>query len=128
MAEPEARILVVTPGDRRAGPSTPGMVRQEAFAGDRMWSGTARTEPGMVSGWHHHGDYETTIYVLSGALQMEFGPDGSDTVEAGPGDFVYVPKGVVHRERNSSAEPSDLVLVRAGRGESTVNVDGPARA
>jgi len=126
MAERQDRILVVTPEDRRAGPSTPGMVRQEAFAGDGMWSGTARTEPGMVSGWHHHGEFETTIYVLSGALQMEFGPDGSDTVEAGPGDFVYVPKGVVHRERNSSPEPSELVLVRAGRGESTVNVDGPA--
>jgi len=104
------------------------MVRQEAFATDLMWSGIARTDPGMVSGWHHHGEYETTIYVLSGALRMEFGPDGSDTVEAGPGDFVYVPKGVVHRERNSSREPSELVLVRAGRGESTVNVDGPARA
>jgi uncharacterized RmlC-like cupin family protein len=24
-----------------------------------------RTEPGMVSGWHHHGEYETVIYVLS---------------------------------------------------------------
>ena len=125
MAEPQARILVVTPGHRRAGPSTPGMVRQEAFASDGMWSGTARTEPGMVSGWHHHGEYETTIYVLTGALRMEFGPGGSSTVEAGPGDFVYVPKGVVHRESNASAEPGDLVVVRAGRGESTINVDGP---
>jgi uncharacterized RmlC-like cupin family protein len=128
MAEQQGRILVVTPGERRAGPATPGMVREEAFAGERMWSGTARTEPGMVSGWHHHGGYETTIYVLSGALRMEFGPGGADTVEAGPGDFVYVPRGVVHREANPSGEPADLVLVRAGQGESTVNVDGPAPA
>jgi uncharacterized RmlC-like cupin family protein len=128
MAERQGRILVVTPGERRAGPATPGMVREEAFAGERMWSGTARTEPGMVSGWHHHGGYETTIYVLSGALRMEFGPGGADTVEAGPGDFVYVPRGVVHREANPSGEPADLVLVRAGQGESTVNVDGPAPA
>jgi uncharacterized RmlC-like cupin family protein len=128
MAERQGRILVVTPGERRTGPATPGMVREEAFAGERMWSGTARTEPGMVSGWHHHGGYETTIYVLSGALRMEFGPGGADTVEAGPGDFVYVPRGVVHREANPSGEPADLVLVRAGQGESTVNVDGPAPA
>jgi uncharacterized RmlC-like cupin family protein len=125
MADPE-EIVVVTPGRRRPGPSTPGMERQEAFATDRMWSGVARTEPGMVSGWHHHGEYETTIYVLTGSLRMEFGPDGSATLEAGPGDFVYVPKGAVHRESNPSAEPADIVVVRAGQGESTINVDGPA--
>ena len=125
MAEQE-QILVVTPGRRRPGPSTPGMERQEAFATDRMWSGVARTEVGMVSGWHHHGEYETTIYVLTGSLRIEFGPDGSNTLEAAPGDFVYVPKGVVHRESNPSAEPANIVLVRTGRGESTVNVDRPA--
>ena len=119
-------VQVVTPDHRRRGPSTPGMERQEAFATDGMWSGVARTEPGMVSGWHHHGEYETTIYVLTGSLRMEFGPDGSSTLDAGPGDFVYVPKGAVHRESNPSAEPADIVVVRAGRGESTVNVDGPA--
>jgi uncharacterized RmlC-like cupin family protein len=125
MAEPD-EILVVTPGRRRAGPSTPGMERQEAIATDGMWSGVARTGSGMVSGWHHHGEYETTIYVLTGSLRMEFGPDGSTTLDAGPGDFVYVPKGAVHRESNPSAEPADIVVVRAGQGESTVNVDGPA--
>jgi uncharacterized RmlC-like cupin family protein len=126
MAERGDRVRVVRAGERRAGPVTAGMVREEAFATGGMWSGTARTEPGMVSGWHHHGDYETTIYVLSGALRLEFGPGGADAVQAGPGDFVHVPAGVVHREGNPSGEPADLVLVRAGRGESTVNVDGPA--
>jgi uncharacterized RmlC-like cupin family protein len=126
MAEQQDQILVVTPGDRKAGPSTPGMDRQQAVATDSMWSGYVRTEAGMVSGWHHHGEYESVIYVLSGLLRMEFGPDGSNTVEAGPGDFVLVPKGVVHRESNLSAEPGDLIVVRAGRGESTINVDGPA--
>jgi uncharacterized RmlC-like cupin family protein len=128
MAEREDRVRVVRPGERRPGPSTPGMVRQEAFVTGSMWSGTARTEPGMVSGWHHHGGHETTIYVLSGALRMESGPGGAEVVEAAPGDFVHVPKGVVHREGNPSGEPADLVLVRAGRGPSTVNVDGPAPA
>src|SRR5919108_472022 len=39
---------------------------------------------------------------LTGALRMEFGPGGSNIVEAGPGDFVYVPKGVVYRARHGS--------------------------
>jgi uncharacterized RmlC-like cupin family protein len=125
MAEQD-QILVVHPGDRKPGPSTPGMERHQAVATDGMWSGFVRTEASMVSGWHHHGSYETTIFVLTGALKMEFGPDGSTIVEAGPGDFVYVPKGVVHRESNPSAEPADIVVVRAGCGESTINVDGPA--
>jgi uncharacterized RmlC-like cupin family protein len=127
MAERRDEVLVVTPDQRRAGPPTPGMERQEAFATDRVWSGTARTEPGMVSGWHHHGEYESTIYVLSGALRLEFGPGGSSTVEARPGDFVYVPRGVVHRESNPSTEPGDIVVVRAGQGESTINVEGPPK-
>jgi uncharacterized RmlC-like cupin family protein len=101
------------------------MDRQQAFATDRTWSGLVRTEPQMVSGWHHHGDYETVIYVLRGALKMEFGPNGQATVEAGPGDFVYVPKGAVHRESNPSREPAEIIVVRAGVGESTFNVDGP---
>jgi uncharacterized RmlC-like cupin family protein len=46
-------------------------------------------------------------------------------VEAGPGDFIRVPKGVVHREGNPSAQPADIIVVRAGRGESTYNVAGP---
>jgi uncharacterized RmlC-like cupin family protein len=79
----------------------------------------------MVSGWHHHGDHETVIYVLTGSLRMEFGSGGAETVEAAPGDFLHVPRGAVHREANPSAEPADIVVVRAGRGESTVNVEGP---
>jgi uncharacterized RmlC-like cupin family protein len=124
MAERD-RILVVSPSDRKPGPSTPGMERHQAVATDGMWSGVARTAAGMVSGWHHHGEYETTIYVLTGALLMEFGPGGSSTVEAGPGDFIYVPKGAVHRESNPSREPAEIVVVRAGWGQSTINVDGP---
>ena len=120
-------VLIVTPAERKPGPVTPGMDRQQAFATEGTWSGFVRTESGMVSGWHHHGEYETVIYVLSGALKMEFGPNGSNSVEAGPGDFVYVPKGAVHRESNPSAEPADIIVVRAGVGEPTFNLDGPAR-
>ena len=114
MAEQD-QILLVTASDMKPGPSTPGMDRQEAFATDTMWSGVARTDAGMVSGWHHHGDYETTIYVLTGGLRMEFGPGGTSTFEAGPGDFVYVPKGVVHRESNPrGSRPTSSSFAPAG--------------
>jgi uncharacterized RmlC-like cupin family protein len=102
------------------------MVREEAIAIDGLWAGIARTEPGMVSGWHHHGDYETSIYVLSGRLRMESGPGGSEVIEAGPGDFLHVPAGAVHREGNPSEEESQLIAFRAGHGQAVFNVAGPA--
>jgi uncharacterized RmlC-like cupin family protein len=121
-------VLLSSAADRTPGPPTPGMERLQAFETDGHWSGSARTEPGMTSGWHHHGEYESVIYVLTGSLRMEFGPGGADTVEAAPGDFLYVPRGAVHREGNPSAQPADIVVVRAGSGESTVNLDGPPPA
>ena len=90
-----------------------------------MWAGFVRTEAGMVSGWHHHGSYESSIYVLTGSLRMEFGEGGAESFDAGPGDFVFVGKQLVHRESNPSTEPAAIVVVRAGEGEPVVNVEGP---
>ncbi|HXF72603.1 MAG TPA: cupin domain-containing protein [Actinomycetota bacterium] len=111
--------------ERVAGPHTPGMDRFTALASDRVWAGGARTEPGTTSGWHHHGDHESVIYVVSGALRMEFGPGGRERFDAGPGDFVFVGRGEIHRESNPGQGPAELVVVRAGTGGSVVNVEGP---
>jgi uncharacterized RmlC-like cupin family protein len=121
-----ADVYRISSDQRTEGAPTPGMTREEAIATDRMWAGLARTDAGMVSGWHHHGDHESTIYVLSGALRMEFGSGGDEVLDAGPGDFVYVAAGAVHRESNPTGEVSDLIVVRSGTGEPVVNVDGPA--
>lgn len=105
---------------------TPGIVREQAIGVKGLWAGLARTEAGMISGWHHHCAYETSIYVLSGRLRMESGPGGAEVVEAVTGDFIHVPAGAVHRESNPGATESRIVVVRAGEGPPTVNVDGPA--
>jgi uncharacterized RmlC-like cupin family protein len=122
----DAAVWRVAPGERTEGAPTPGMTREEALSTGTMWAGFVTTEAGMVSGWHHHGEYETTIYVVSGALRMEFGPGGADVLEAGPGDFLYVPAHAIHREGNPSEVDSTLVVVRAGTGDPVTNVDGPA--
>ena len=118
-------IYRITPQERVEGQPTSGIVREEAVRTEGMWAGFARTEPEMVSGWHHHGEYESTIFVLTGSLHMEFGPGGQAVVDAGPGDFVFVGKGVVHRESNPSAEQGTMVVVRAGQGEPVTDADGP---
>ena len=114
--------------ERVEGQYTSGMVREEAIATEGLWAGLVRTDAGMASGWHHHGDYETAIYVLSGMLRMESGAGGADVAEAGPGDFVLVPRHTVHRESNPSDEESRLIVVRSGSGEVVFNVGGPDRA
>ena len=118
-------IYRVTPEERVEGQPTQGITREQAVQTEGMWSGFARTEAGMTSGWHHHGGYESTIYVLTGMLRMEFGPDGGEVIDAGPGDFVVVGKDVVHRESNPSPEEGTFVVVRAGEGEPVINVAGP---
>lgn len=121
-------VVRIRPAERVEGDATPGMVRQQAIAVDGMWSGLVRTEARITSGWHHHGDYDTSIYVVTGALRMECGAGGSVVVEAGPGDFVHVPKGAIHRESDPEDGESQLVVVRAGRGPPVINVNGPAPA
>jgi hypothetical protein len=65
------------------------------------------------------------LRVMTGALRMEFGPGGAETLETGPGDFLYVAPGAIHRESNPSADESRIIVVRAGSGEPVFNVDGP---
>ena len=118
----------IAPEERTEGLGTPGMIREEAVSTDRMWAGLVRTAAGLVSGWHHHGDYESTIYVLTGALQMEFGADGCEILEAKPGDFLYVAPGAIHRESNPTGQESQIVVVRSGSGEPVINSEGPEGA
>lgn len=116
----------VTPEQLSEGDPTAGIVREEAFTTDTVWAGLARTAPGVVSGWHHHGDNETTVYVEKGRFRLEFGEHGAEVVEAQAGDFVLIGKRVVHRESNPDTVESRLVIVRAGTGPTTINVAGPS--
>lgn len=118
-------VRKISPDDRAVGDPTPGIVREEAIAFEGLWSGLARTAPGVVSGWHHHGTTETTIYIVRGAMKIESGPGGGEVVDLRPGDFCHIPAGIVHRESNPSSEETHAVVVRAGTGPPTVNVDGP---
>jgi uncharacterized RmlC-like cupin family protein len=126
MTASDTPARLVRPDERVEGDPTPGMIREQAISAPGLWAGLVRTAPGMTSGWHHHGEYETSIYVSSGTLRMESGPGGSEVITATAGDFVHVPKGAIHREGNDGGEESHLVVVRAGHGPPTVNVEGPA--
>jgi uncharacterized RmlC-like cupin family protein len=101
------------------------MIREEALATGNMWAGLVRTEAGMVSGWHHHGEHHSVIYVLDGAMRMESGPGGTEVLDAAHGDFLHVPPGAVHRESNPTAQEARIVVFRGGTGPVVINTDGP---
>jgi uncharacterized RmlC-like cupin family protein len=108
-----------------AAAQTAGMIREEAVQTDHLWAGIARTKSGNISGWHHHGDWETIAYVLTGACRLEFGLDGQQMVQGEPGDYIYIPKGEIHRESNPTEIEQSLVIVRFGGGPVVIPVDGP---
>jgi uncharacterized RmlC-like cupin family protein len=122
----DATHLIRASERRRETSQTPGMEREEAVRTPSMWAGIAKTAGHTFSGWHHHGAYESVIYVLSGALRLEYGAGGREIIEAAAGETLYVAPGEVHREGNPGDEPSELVVVRGGEGELVVNETGPA--
>ena len=74
----------------------------------------ATIPPGARARAHLHEHHESAAYVISGELVLHFGERLEDQVEAGPGDFLYIPSGVPHLPRNPSAtEPAVAVLARS---------------
>jgi uncharacterized RmlC-like cupin family protein len=118
-------IRIVSKDALEGGPPTAGMARKTAIAGEDVWMGEVRTDPGAMSGWHHHGEHTTYGYVVDGKVRVEFGPNGNESLEGGPGDFFMVPPHTVHREGNPGSEEHVLVALRMGTGPSVINVDGP---
>ena len=123
----EPGIRVIKAGeDTGQTAQTAGILRREFVAQPGVWIGVGKTLPGVASGWHHHGDHDTYIYMLAGTGRMEFGTGGREACEAEAGDLIIVPKGVVHREANPGEVESAALVVRVGTGEVVVNVAPPA--
>jgi len=110
---------------------TRGMVRSAAISGDltgatSLWMGRTELPPGVSSGDHHHGESETGIYVDTGTPAFAFRDPGTGTVtrlETRPGDYVWVPPWVAHREENPSPDQTAvLVIARSTQEAIVVNV------
>jgi uncharacterized RmlC-like cupin family protein len=79
--------------------------------------------PGAATGAHHHGDQETILYVIEGIARYRWGQHLEHVVEAGPGDFVFIPAHTVHQEINASADrPTVWAVTRSGTDPIVVNL------
>ncbi|HEX3792761.1 MAG TPA: cupin domain-containing protein [Pseudonocardiaceae bacterium] len=110
---------------------TAGMRRFEAISGGtvgsaKLWMGRTHVGPATNSGDHHHGEAETAIYVVSGHPVFVFARDGAEVrIETDPGDYVFVPPFVPHREENpSSDEEAVVVIARSTQQAIVINLPG----
>jgi len=106
-------------------PGSQGIARHLAFKVDDFLVVRSRADPSVVSGWHHHGEYDVYGYIVRGSARFENGPGGRDAISVGPGDFFCVPARTVHRDVNPSGrEGQEVILFLRGSGPMVVNVEG----
>jgi uncharacterized RmlC-like cupin family protein len=127
----EKRIRIVRPHERSgATVQTSGMKREAAISADltgnqNLWMGLVTTDAGVRGGWHHHGDCESGIYVVSGRARFSWGNSSAESIEVGAGDFLAVPPNLIHKEEALGEEPFVIVVARGCSSTITVNVEGP---
>ncbi|MFE0413347.1 cupin domain-containing protein [Streptomyces tendae] len=114
---------------------TGGMRRFAAVSGravgsEKLWMGQTHVAPSTSSSDHHHGESETAIYVVSGHPEFVFLDDSGDRPEevrlrTSPGDYVFVPPFVPHREENPDpADEAVVVIARSTQEAIVVNLPG----
>jgi len=112
---------------------TSGMRRLEALSGrtvgtSKLWMGQTHVAPATKSDDHHHGDSESGIFIVSGHPEFVFLEEGEGgwterRLRTSPGDYIYVPAWVPHREENPDpTEEALIVLARTTQEAIVVNV------
>ena len=106
-----------------------GMRRFAALSGrsvgaEKLWMGETHVAPATASANHHHGESETGIYIRSGNPEFVF-HDGIQEVRirTQPGDYVFVPPYLPHREENPDPNtPAEVVIARSTQEAIVVNL------
>jgi uncharacterized RmlC-like cupin family protein len=109
---------------------TGGMRRYAAISGrgvgaERIWMGQTHVAPDTASSNHHHGESETAIHVVKGHPEFVFLDDSGGAPEeirirTSPGDYVFVPPYVPHREENPSHDEEAVVVIARSTQEAVV--------
>ena len=108
---------------------TQGMTRREAISGKttgsaKVWMGQTHVAPGTRSADHHHGEAETAIYVLSGNPAFVFARGDQEVrLETEPGDYIFVPPYVPHREENPGDGEAVVIIARSSQEGIVVNLE-----
>lgn len=100
-----------TPPDLKVGTSEASyLIKGEATGGKfglyrwDMAPGTPGAQP------HFHRTLSESFFILAGKVGLY---NGEEWVEAGSGDYLYVPEGGIHGFRNASNEPASMLILFA---------------
>jgi uncharacterized RmlC-like cupin family protein len=122
------RPVVLHPNEGTLGPAAPGLERRTLYDRDGRWAGWTgwiRNEAGDVSGWHHHAENDTYVYVIRGSVTIDFGAGGGESFVAHAGDFFLIPSQTIHREMTSHDAHLEAFIVRVGSEPEQIDVNGP---
>ena len=79
--------------------------------------------PGAHSDLHLHTNCETAVYVLDGRDYAYAGDEMEEYLEAGPGDFVYIPADLAHLVGcPAGGEPLEYIVTRNAPEEVVVTL------
>jgi uncharacterized RmlC-like cupin family protein len=125
----QSTISVVHPAELSSETQqTSGSLRMSAIAAmngidSSLWAGIFVVEPSAKTGIHHHGEQDTVVYVLEGEACVRWGNFGEHSATVRAGDFLHVPRWLVHQELNPSKEhPFRWVVVRSTPEPIVVNL------
>ncbi len=133
------RAVRHVPRDQRRADTeqSPGMLRFEGISGrtvgsERIWLGENHVDPHVHSANHHHGESESALFVVAGNPVFVYSENGIERrIETAPGDYVFVPPFLPHREENPGEIEAFVVLARSTQEAIVVNVsrlDDPVEA
>ena len=94
-------------------------VSRDTVGSRGLYSSIVTTAPGGRTEIHHHGECETSIYILSGRARFYSGDGLREITLADEGDFIYVPAHEVHVEENAS-DSDDLVVLLSRNCDGSV--------
>jgi uncharacterized RmlC-like cupin family protein len=82
-----------------------GIVYQQGLSGRNCGSknlsiNVARVPAGAIAYAHIHDGFEVMLYIVQGRVRHTYGEGLKQSVENGPGDFIYIEPGVPHEVFN----------------------------
>lgn len=99
------------------GPDYVPGVSAETVGSRELWLGQVTIPPGKRTKAHVHARHESAFYMVSGEeVELWSGPELAERAVARPGDYLFIPRNVLHVAVNRSGVPAVFV---GSRNEAT---------